>query len=109
MHRSTSPIVYEPEDWVYVENPKLIGSYIHTQEDRFLGPYRIVRKVGPNTVELDYGPYSQKHPIMNISKLRPFRDPSTFLPYPTPTEWQPLALTPQQQMPPLALPAPPAS
>ena len=109
MHRSTSPIVYEPEDWVYVENPKLIGSYIHTQEDRFLGPYRIVRKVGPNTVELDYGPYSQKHPIMNISKLRPFRDPSTFLPYPTPTEWQPRALPPQRQMPPPALPAPPTS
>ena len=110
MHRHSSPIKFEPDDWVYVENPKLLGSHIHTQEDRFLGPYRIVRKVGPNTVELDYGPYSHKHPVMNVSKLRPYRDPASYLPYPQPVQPD-LGRLPSSAngAPPLALPAPPTS
>lgn len=44
---------------------------------RRIGPFWVVRMVGPNAVRLDLGrAYSRLHPVFNISLLTPYIDPS---------------------------------
>lgn len=38
----------------------------------FFGPYKVVRKVNPNAYEIALPNFSGRHPVINVSKLKPF-------------------------------------
>jgi hypothetical protein len=41
---------------------------------KFIGPFTIKRVVGPNAYELDLPERMEIHPVLNISRLKPYRD-----------------------------------
>ena len=42
-------------------------------KDPFVGPFIVLKNVGPNTLELDlYGPYTRKHPVFPISLVKKY-------------------------------------
>ena len=51
---------------------------------RYEGPYKIVRRVSPNTYQLDFGKdYRYRHTTINEEKLKPYLNRDTGLPYPS--------------------------
>ena len=83
--QTTLPILYEPNEYVWVQayenrDKDKIGS-LHP---RYEGPYRIVRRVSPNTYQLDFGKdYPFRNTTINEEKLKPYLNRETRLPYPT--------------------------
>ena len=45
---------------------------------RWIGPYRIKRKISPLAYELDLPPHLRLHPVFNITKLKLYRTSETF-------------------------------
>jgi len=41
---------------------------------KYIGPFKIKRKVGENAYELELPPTLQIHPVLNVSRLKPYRD-----------------------------------
>ena len=48
---------------------------------KYIGPFKIKRVVNPNAYELDLPPQLQIHPVLNISRLRPYLDGRTSFPH----------------------------
>jgi len=42
--------------------------------ERFVGPYKVKRVVSTNTVELELPKMVQIHPVVNISRIRRYRE-----------------------------------
>ena len=42
--------------------------------EKFIGPFKVKRVVGPNAYELILPPSLKIHPVLNITKLRPYRE-----------------------------------
>jgi hypothetical protein len=58
------------------EHLKLLGSEKRTPKFacKYLGPFKVKRVVNDNSYELDLPPTLQIHPVLNISRLKPYRD-----------------------------------
>lgn len=70
-------IVFKVGDRVLLstEHLKLIGENRSTKfANRYIGPFKVVRVVGQNAYELELPPQMQIHPVINVSRLLPYRD-----------------------------------
>jgi hypothetical protein len=47
---------------------------------KYIGPFTIKRKVNDNAYELNLPPQLQIHPVLNISRLKQYHDPSDSFP-----------------------------
>jgi hypothetical protein len=58
------------------EHLKLVDSHRRTPKlaEKFIGPFKVKRAVGRNAYELDLPPTLKIHPVLNISRLRAYRD-----------------------------------
>ena len=73
-HKSKAPD-YKTGDkvWLSTENLKLIRASKKLTE-QWLGPYDITKRIGDNTIEL-WLPRSMKiHPVVNISRVKPYKE-----------------------------------
>ena len=59
--------------WLSTENLRLTCASRKLSE-RWLGPYTIIGLAGPKTVELKLPKLMQIHPVVNISRVKPYRD-----------------------------------
>ena len=61
---------------------KLIGSDTRTPKFsmKYLGPFKILRSVNDNAYELDLSPQMLIHPVLNISRLKAYKDPRAAFP-----------------------------
>jgi hypothetical protein len=50
---------------------------------RWIGPYRIKRKISSLAYELDLPPYLRLHPVFNVTKLKQYRTSEAFDPHRT--------------------------
>ena len=70
-------IVFNVGDRVLLstEHLKLVGDNRSIKfANRYIGPFKIVRVVGNNAYELELPPQMQIHPVLNVSRLLPYRD-----------------------------------
>ena len=70
-------IVFKVGDRVLLstEHLKLVGDNRSIKfANRYIGPFKIVRVVGNNAYELELPPQMQIHPVLNVSRLLPYRD-----------------------------------
>ena len=44
-------------------------------KDHYIGPYPVIRMVGPNAVELVLPGHLKIHPVINTERLRPYHEP----------------------------------
>lgn len=118
LERTSYPVTYDAGDYVYMEASRVTP--LGTMDERRHGPYRVVRKVGTNSYELDFGAGSRRHNPVNEDRLSPFLDRNTRLPWPeaqppserlpSPPEGQlPLQQGPPGSLQPLPQHAPPPS
>jgi hypothetical protein len=64
------------------EHLRLVGNHRTPKFTfKYIGPFLIKRVVGPNAYELDLPANLEIHPVLNISRLKPYRD--GFLTHPT--------------------------
>jgi hypothetical protein len=77
---------FEVGDSVYLdsENIKSLstpGNPANKLQPRFLGPFKILERLGPLNYKLDLPPKSRIHPVFHVSKLRKHvpRDPEQFV------------------------------
>ena len=88
--RATLPILYEPGEYVWIQaydnrDKDKIGSLM----PRYEGPYRVIRRVSPNTYQLDFGKdHPRRHHTVNEEKLKPYLNRDTGLPYPSSSQSQ---------------------
>lgn len=82
LQRTSYPIHYDPGDYVWLEASTL-RTPLNTMAPRRHGPYRVVRKVGLNSYELDFGDKSRRHNPINEDRLSPYLDRDTRLPWPS--------------------------
>ena len=72
------PVTFQVGDQVLLstEHLKLIGSDKRTPKltYKYLGPFKIKRVVNNNAYELDLPPQLKIHPVLNISRLKAYRD-----------------------------------
>jgi hypothetical protein len=71
---------------------KLVGADKRTPKFacQFLGPFKVKRVVNPNAYELDLPPAMRIHPVLNVSRLKVYRDgTSTFPSRPIPNHRPP--------------------
>ena len=73
-HR-TDPPPYTVDQlvWLSTENLRLTRASRKLSE-RWLGPYKITRLVGPNAVELRLPRSMRIHPVVNVSRIKPYRE-----------------------------------
>ena len=81
LRRASYPVHYDPGDYVWMEASTL-RSPLNTMAPRRHGPYRVMRKVGLNSYELDFGDKSRRHNPVNEEKLTPYLDRNSRLPWP---------------------------
>ena len=72
---------YDPGDYVWMETSTL-RTPLNTMAPRRHGPYRVIRKVGLNSYELDFGDKSKRHNPINEEKLSPYMNRDSRLPWP---------------------------
>ena len=53
-------------------------SDINKFDDRWHGPYTIIKVINPNAFQLDFPPSLKKHNVINISFLRPYKTSTQF-------------------------------
>ena len=82
LQRASYPVHYDPGDYVWMEASTL-RTPLSTLAPRRHGPYRVIRKVGLNAYELDFGDGSKRHNPVNEEKLSPYLDRNTRLPWPS--------------------------
>jgi hypothetical protein len=82
LQRSSYPVNYDPGDYVWLEASTLRNP-LNTMAPRRHGPYRVMRKVGLNSYELDFGDKSKRHNPINEDRLSPYLDRDTRLPWPS--------------------------
>ena len=59
--------------WLSTENLRLTHASRKLSE-QWLGPYTIIGLAGPNAVELKLPKSMQIHPVVNVSRVKPYRD-----------------------------------
>ena len=59
--------------WLSTENLCLTHTS-HKLSEQWLGPYTIIDLAGPNAVELKLPKSMQIHPVVNVSRIKPYRD-----------------------------------
>lgn len=72
---------------------------------QFIGPFWVVKMVGSNVAQLDFGcSYSWLHPVFNVSLLTPYADPAVagLTPYISPSFSNTLSLPPLRDWQPVA-------
>ena len=74
-HRSTAPI-YKIGDqvWLSTENLQMLNRASKKLTERWIGPYEI-SSVMPNAVELKLPKMLRIHPVVNISRVKPYLGP----------------------------------
>jgi transposase InsO family protein len=73
-HRSIAP-EYKIGDQVWLSTANLkLQRESRKLTERWLGPYAIVKLVGPNAVELKLPRGMRIHPVVNISRVKPYRE-----------------------------------
>ena len=83
--KTTLPILYEPGEYVWFQAFETRDKdKISTLAPRYEGPYRVIRRVSPNTYQVDFGrEHPRRHATVNEEKLKPYLNRETRLPYPT--------------------------
>ena len=73
-HRSQAPD-YEIGDkvWLSTKNLKLTRASKKLTE-RWLGPYDITKHIGDNAIELQLPRSMKIHPVVNISRVKPYKE-----------------------------------
>ncbi len=73
-HRADAP-VYSPGDkvWLSTENLRLTRASKKLTE-KFIGPFSVVEMVGSNAVKLKLPKTMKIHPVVNISRVKPYKD-----------------------------------
>ena len=73
-HRSQAPN-YEIGDkvWLSTENLKLTRASKKLTK-QWLGPYDITKRIGDNTIELRLPRSMKIHPVVNISRVKPYKE-----------------------------------
>jgi hypothetical protein len=73
------------------EHLRLIGSDKRTPKFtyKYIGPFKVKRIVNSNAYELDLPPQLQIHPVLNISRLKPYRDSQQQFPSRPPPDSRP--------------------
>lgn len=81
-HRRDVTFVVGDRVLLSTEHLKLLGSEKRTPKltCKFLGPFKIKRVVNANSYELDLPAQLQIHPVLNIDRLRPYRDGQSAFP-----------------------------
>ncbi len=70
-------IVFKVDDQVLLstEHLKLVGDNRSIKfANRYIGPFKIKRVIGNNAYELELPPQMLIHPVLNVSRLLPYRD-----------------------------------
>jgi hypothetical protein len=85
-HRSAAPeYVIGDKVWLSTDNLRLTRAS-HKLTEKWLGPYEITKLIGDNAVELRLPKLMRIHPVVNISRVRPYKEhlkgQSTFRPGP---------------------------
>ena len=64
------------------EHFKLVGADKRTPKFtyKYIGPFTVKRVVNANAYELDLPPQLQIHPVLNISRLKAYRDGQSAFP-----------------------------
>lgn len=56
---------------------------------KFFGPFKVVRVINNNAYELELPPQFKIHPVINISRLKPYREPQSLFPLRPPSHVRP--------------------
>jgi hypothetical protein len=81
-HRRPVTFVVGDQVLLSTEHLKLLGSEKRTPKltCKYLGPFKIRRVVNANAYELDLPSSMQIHPVINIDRLKPYRDGQSAFP-----------------------------
>jgi hypothetical protein len=81
-HRRAVTFVVGDQVLLSTEHLKLLGSEKRTPKltCKYLGPFKIQRVVNANAYELDLPSSMQIHPVINIDRLKPYRDGQSAFP-----------------------------
>jgi hypothetical protein len=73
-HRSAAPgYVIGDKVWLSTDNLRLTRAS-HKLTEKWLGPYEITKLIGDNAVELRLPKSMRIHPVVNISRVRPYKE-----------------------------------
>ena len=100
--RGTIPIVYEPGDGCYVENPLTTHrTGMPTLDRRYDGPYEVMSREGKTKYRIDFRTdFPLRHSIINVDKMVPYVNRATGeaifnrTPHPYLTCWNRMKLLP---------------
>ena len=74
-HRRAVTFAVGEQVLLSTEHLKLAGSNRTAKFTfRYIGPFRVKRVVGANAYELELPPNMQIHPVLNVSRLKPYKD-----------------------------------
>jgi hypothetical protein len=86
-------VQFQPGDAVLLstEHLRLAGDDTRTPKlsAKYIGPFTIKRVVNDNAYELDLPPSLQIHPVINITRLKPYRDGAQLFPSRPPPDERP--------------------
>ena len=81
-HRRGMSFVVGDRVLLSTEHLKVIGDRRSAKlHSKYIGPFKVVRVVGSNAYELDLPPSMKIHPVLNISRLKSYRDGSLTHPH----------------------------
>ena len=63
---------------------------------KFFGPFKISKVINNNAYELSLPPQLMIHPVLNINRLKPYREPQSLFPLRSPTFIKPPPITTEQ-------------
>ena len=104
LQRAAQPVKYNPGDYVWLEVSQ-VHTALGSMDARREGPYEVIRQVGHNAYELEFGPTSRRHRVINEDRLSPYFHRDTRMPFPQAAASPPAA--PPPAAPPPAPPVPP--
>ena len=90
-HRRAVQFAVGDQVLLLTEHLRLVGDDKRSPKlaSPFIGPFKITRKVNDNAYELDLPPSLQIHPVINITRLKPYRDGSQLFPSRPPPDSRP--------------------
>jgi ADP-ribose pyrophosphatase YjhB (NUDIX family) len=83
LDKKTSFHVFQPGEYVYMENPTLGKPEHKTLDARYLGPFEILKRVGDTSLKLDLPRDMKNFTTIPESKCIKFLDRNTGLPFPS--------------------------
>ena len=80
----TAHHIFQPGDFVYMENPTLGKPEHKSMDPRYIGPFEILKRVGNTSFQLELPrTMARRFPTVPENKLLKFKDRETGLPFPT--------------------------